>query len=58
MIDVFAKTFMTATGVAAQKSAEERRAPEFPAKIAPTQTASDGLVSATLASLGFRRKAR
>ena len=54
MINVFAKTFMTATGVADEKS-DERRAPTRTKKT-PEVTSSDGLVRSTLVSLGFRRR--
>ncbi len=54
MIDVFAKTFMTATGVADEKS-EERRVPTASKKSAEV-TSTDGLVRSTLVSLGFRRR--
>lgn len=54
MIDVFAKTFMTAAGVASEEN-QERRKPT-PIKADVKQTSTDGLVRSTLVSLGFRRR--
>lgn len=58
MIDVFARTFMTATGTGEVRKEEPTRetAPATLLRAPKTETSSDGAVNAALTFLGFRRR--